>query len=203
MGTVSEPFISRDDLAAYLYREAGSLDSDELAIIAIDGACDAIRDFTGQEINRVEDDTVTFSSDGYRRELLLPERPAEVDEVRLRETVDDELEVFLDWVLLEGGILRLSSEADFTAWPEGNGNIEVDYAHGWAAADLPRSIRLVALTFAARVYQQGIARQEATGSSSITYSVASSLDLSAGEKALIARYRAIGTSTVAGVPAAS
>lgn len=186
---MGEPLVTLEELAAYLSPAAPrSLEGDVLAELAINGASDRIRSETGQRLDFVEDDTVILSASGSRRDLLVPELPViSVDEVR----VDDEVE--LDWVLLPGGILRFTGLAGY--WPRGDANVEIDYSHGYewgedaSAETLPAELKLLALTLAGRAYQQGLARQEATGSSSITYSVASSLDLSSGEKNIIAKYR--------------
>lgn len=176
MAAMSEPFISREDLGEYLRRD---LTTDEMALIAVDAACDVVRDVTHRGFDHVENDTVIFSGDGSSFNLLLPELPVlAVDEVR----VDGE--VYLDWNLRRGGILASTDGK----WPEGDANIEVDYDHGYPPADLPRSVRIVALTVAARIYRQGIVRQETTGGVSTTYSVAGPIDLTSGERYLLAKY---------------
>ena len=40
------------------------------------------------------------------------------------------------------------------AWPKGRNNVEITYSHGYADADFPRSVRMVAVRLAARFYQQ-------------------------------------------------
>lgn len=195
--TVSEPFISRDDLASKLFKAPGSLDDDELALIAVDAACDLVRDECQQQLSRVDGATIIFSPDGDHRDLLLPELPVEIDEVR----VDGD--VVLDWVLMKGGILRLTGEADWSSWPAGDANVEVDCDHGYLPDDLPRQIRLVALSIASRIYRQGIVRQQTTGATSVTYSVAASTDLSSGERIICRRHRVDREPTVDAVPAVS
>lgn len=195
-GSIVDPdadtFITVDDLAAYMSpRAPRDLSEDLLASLAVSGACALIRTLTEQELDLVTDDTAVFSGRGTSWHLLLPQCPVvEIDEVR----IDDE--TFLDWELRRGGVLR-STDAK---WPEGEANIEVDYSHGFAV--MPSELRLLALAIAARTYQQGIARQETTGGSSVTWSVPSSLDLSSGEKTIISRYRVRGESGAALVDAA-
>ena len=43
---------------------------------------------------------------------------------------------------------------DRAAWPKGRNNVEITYSHGYADADFPRSVRMVAVRLAARFYQQ-------------------------------------------------
>lgn len=188
----SGDFITVDELAAYLSpRAPRDLSDDLLAALACVSACARLRTETGQELDAVDDDTVTFAIFEPVTELLLPEMPVrEVDEVR----VDGE--VSLDWHVTEAGVL-VSTEGAFSR----DSAVEVDYSHGFEP--VPADLRLLALTLAARVYQQGISRQESTGGSSVTWSVPSSLDLSAGEKGLVAKYRHRRASTVAGAPAVS
>lgn len=191
----AEDFIGVGDLAAYLNpRAPRDLSSDLLAELAVAAACARIRSETGQDLDHVLDDTVTFEGTGSR-ELLLPQLPVEVvDEVR----IDDEVD--LDWALASGGILRRVANGVAGEWPAGS-MVEVDYTHGYVT--VPAEIRLLALTLAARAYQQGLARQESTGSSSVTWSVAGSLDLSAGERSILAKYRHPKAPLVAGVPVSS
>lgn len=185
-----EAFISRADLGAYLRRD---LSADDLATIAVNAASQIVRTRTRQTLSLVEDETLTFAIVGEARDLLLPELPIiDVDEVR----IDDEVE--LDWRLSENGILTLTGSCSWRTTPA---MVEVDYSHGFEV--VPDDLRLVALTVAARIYEQGTARQEATGSSSITFSVAASTDLSNGEKAICDAYRVIKRSGVAAVSESS
>lgn len=179
-----------DDLARYLSpRAPQDLSVDLLAALALEAAIGTIRLRTDQTIDLVELDTATFSGTGDRA-LILPQLPVvAVDEVR----VDGE--IVIDWILLESGILRLTAAADWNGWPCGDGNIEVDYSHGHDP--IPAELRLLAVTLAARAYQQGLARQESTGGASVTYSVAGSLDLTSGERTLLGRYRPHKATTVA------
>ena len=187
-------FITVDELAAYISpRAPRDLSDDVLAALAVDSACSQLRTFTGQTLDYVEDDTATFIlTTPYADGLLLPEMPVvEVDEVRI------DGEVSLDWRLDSGGILRTTTRRFFYA----GSTVEVDYSHGFAT--IPAELRMLALTLAARIYQQGIARQESTGSSSVTYSVSSPLDLTSGERTIVAKYRMRRAPTVEGVPLAS
>lgn len=181
-----ESIISRADLGAYLRRD---LSADDLALIAINAASQIVRTRTRQTLSLVEDETFIYGIRSTPADLLLPELPVvEIDEVR----VDDEVE--LEWEVSENGILHLSG-ATYAS------TVEVDYSHGYET--VPDDLRLVALTVAARIYEQGTARQESTGSSSITFSVAASTDLSSGEKAICDSYRVIKRSGIAAMGVAS
>jgi hypothetical protein len=48
-------------------------------------------------------------------------------------------------------------------WPSGRQNITVTYDHGYADADLPRDVRMVALSVASRIAVQGVALEESVG----------------------------------------
>jgi hypothetical protein len=73
-------------------------------------------------------------------------------------------------------------------WPEGRQNITVTYQHGYADADLPRSVRMVALAIASRLVVQGVAVEESNGPVSVKYANAAT-DLTAGELRILQRYR--------------
>jgi hypothetical protein len=180
-------FITTAELGSYLRRDVSE---DELATIATDAACAVVRRHTGQELSG-SDGTVSYVLRGTASSLLLPELPVVVvDEVR----IDDE--VTLDWRVEENGIVSLTDLPSSSA----ERIVEVDYSHGYEA--VPDDLRLVALTVAARIYEQGTARQESTGSSSITFSVAASTDLSSGEKAIVEKYRVIRPSPLVATAAA-
>jgi hypothetical protein len=73
-------------------------------------------------------------------------------------------------------------------WPKGRQNVEVTYDHGYDEALLPRDIRLVALTIAARIVGQGLALEEQVGTTKVTYAAAST-DVTNGEKMILQKYR--------------
>ena len=172
------PWITLEELASYLSpRAPRDLSSDVLAEVSCEGACDLIRRRAEQEFDHGES-TVVFSG-ADTRSLVLPEAPViRVDEVRLVGEVD------LDYELTRAGILRRT----VGRWPAGYANIAVDYEHGYDGA-MPAELRLLALTVAARHYQQGIAQQESTGNASVTFSVSAAGDLSTGEQTIIAKHR--------------
>jgi hypothetical protein len=196
-----QPFISHDDLGLYLRKD---LTSDQVSTIALDSACQIVRDYLNQEINFEADDTVTLDGTGTQI-LVLPELPiVEVASVSTfadwthEETV---LDPITDWRLGDAGrIWRVGY-----AWPLGFANISVTYSHGWdidpasGSGDgdkIPSSIRAVALSIASRLYSAGVVavggiQSETMGqySYSISPNSASGGELSVGEKAILDQYR--------------
>ena len=172
--------IDEDALAAYLRRD---LAGDPLAPIVIDATLPMLQRLTEQELIATGEtpDVARFRTRGVSNTILLPELPVTaVDEVN----IDDE--VFVDWELRRGGLLVRTDGAN---WPAG-AEVMVDYHHGYEEAEFPGELKMIALTIAARLYHQGLARQETVGASSITFSTPASTDFSAGELLLLATYRA-------------
>jgi hypothetical protein len=187
---VADPFIARQDLTDYLGK---NVNSDAGALAAVDAACDICRDIAEQTFNQVLGDTVTLDGPGTDA-LLLPELPVSAaGTVSLRDSEGNWTTAgTADYALNGNGILlatNTSGTADFgTTWPSGRQNIRVTYEHGYADADLPRSVRMVALSIASRLIVQGVAQFETEGDVSIRYAV-NSTDLTNGEKAILRKYR--------------
>lgn len=149
------PFISRADLSDKL---GFDVTSDDKALIAVDAACDTIRFVTGQTINAVNGGTAILDGTGTDA-LPLPQRP-----VLNAGTVIESggtLTLGTDYKLGANGILyRLPGVMDSgwgteqcrSYWWPGRQNIEVTYSHGYA--EVPASIRGVALELASRLYGQ-------------------------------------------------
>jgi hypothetical protein len=185
-----DPFIAPQDLVDHLGR--GTI-TDPGALLATDAACDSWRDIAGQTFNQ---STSTVTLDGTGRDaLLLPELP-----VTSAGTVTVAGGTITDYVLNTrlGILIRKSSgtDVDYTnacrtlTWPEGRQNITVTYQHGYADADLPRSIRVVALEIAARLWQQTIVIEESNGPTSVKYATPST-DLTPGELRILLNARRI------------
>jgi hypothetical protein len=184
---MADPFIAPQDLVDYLGR--GTI-TDPGMLIATDAACDICRDIAGQTFN-LETSTVTLDGTGTDA-LLLPELP-----VTAAGTVTVAGSAVTDFVLNGNGILfrkTSGTDVDYTnacrtlIWPEGRQNITVTYQHGYADADLPRSVRMVALAIASRLVVQGVAVEESNGPVSVKYANAAT-DLTAGELRILQRYR--------------
>ncbi len=184
------PFISRQDLSDILGRD---VTADDGALIAVDAACEIVRTIAGQTFNAVTADEIVLDGTGTDA-LLLPERPVTgVSAVK----IDDS--AVTDFVWSANGLL-IRKSANFTSsvwadclppsiWPVGRRNITVTYDHGYAADDLPRSVRVVALQIAERLLVQGVAQAENVNGQAITYAAAAT-DLTAGERMILERFRA-------------
>lgn len=147
-----EPFISVDDFEAMLGQDLADPNALEVKI-ALDSACQRVRTYLGQDVNRVDDDVEVHSGSG-RRKLRLRQRP--VREVTL---------VTIDGTATTNYTRRnaVITLKDADVWWFGNDNIEVTYTHGWdhdpgdpgpgGAISVPSDIRLVALILSRRVYE--------------------------------------------------
>ena len=152
------PFITFDELAAALKTELSNNDL-LLASLAVNGACEAVRSYTGQTINLVEDDMVRMSGNG-RQTLLLPEVPVvSISSIE----VDGEPDTDETHVDQAGGIIYRESP-----WPRGFFNIQIVYTHGWAPTPdevvepdesggpiplVPEDLRLIAIGAAVNIFQ--------------------------------------------------
>lgn len=175
-----DPFISAQDIVDYLGR-GGTADPG--MIIAADAACDMVRTISEQSFNQATS-TVTLDGSGTDA-LLLPELP-----VSAAGTVLVNGGTVTDYVLNGNGILFRGTAGPGlrSVWPAGRQNIQVTYDHGYAEADLPRDVRMVALSIASRLVVQGPSLEENIGAVRIKYAVAAS-DLTNGEKLILGKYR--------------
>ena len=200
-----EPFIGLDDLSDVLGEDVTTSD---VAVIAIDSACQAIRDVLGNEINLAEDDEITLDGNGRAR-LILPEGPVrEVSEVTIIVVGDgsDEPMTSTDYTLEDGRtwrgmfLRRVGPSTTYPiVWPIGLGNIAITYSHGYDVTEpaseppegferVPSSIRKVALSLASRIYSAnsggttaGAVTGEKIGGYSYTVDTASAVALSSVE----------------------
>jgi hypothetical protein len=156
-----DPFITSEELAAFM---AGVTIDPGLETLALDAACQMVRDYLEQTINLVRNDVEVHDGTG-REGMLLKELP--VIEVTLVEEDDVALVVEDDYVVWAGGgiLWRNGGQTIPSQWSKGRQNVEVIYDHGYAitpdevvetsegiAVDLvPSSIRLAALEAAARI----------------------------------------------------
>jgi hypothetical protein len=173
---MAEPFITGAELGTYL--ELGDLSADPVATIATEAACAICRTFADQEFTSTAGDIVSLDGAGTDA-LLLPEYPVtDVSAV----SVDDS--AVTDWVVSPIGVLIRPG----SYWPAGRQNITVTYDHGYAEADFPADVRMVALVVAGRLYDRVDAKQESLGAYSATY-VTNATDLTIGEKAILRKHR--------------
>ena len=184
--TSLDPFISVQDLTDYIGRD---VTSDPGALMAIDAACDTIRDITEQDFTY---GTTTVSLDGTGTDvLILPQRP-----VANAGTVLVDGGTIVDYIAPtpDGFLYRGSATASFNGyagacWPRGRQNVTVTYEHGFQTLDVPRSIRMVAISYAARLVLQGVAQSETVGDVTVSYGMAAS-DLTDNEKRILIGYLA-------------
>lgn len=202
------PFIGTNDLSDAVGSDVSTSD---LAIIALDAACQVVRDEIGNDINLVEDDEITLDGNGRYR-LILPEPPVrEVAEVLL-----DDVEVdATDYVLEDGPRTRgMFLRRISGVWPVGMGNLAITYTHGYDIEEppsdppegferVPSSVRQVALALATRIYNHytlggatGAVTSETIGSYSYTVDAASavasaSAQLLDTERGVLGRYKAM------------
>lgn len=189
------PFISREDLSEYLGRD---VENDPGALIAVDAACDVCRTFTEQTIN-AGSSTHVFDGTGTDA-LLLRELPVtSVTSVAVSDGMSPPSLTTagtFDFVLNGRGILYARDSAGTSSfgncWPRGRQNIRVSYSHGYTTgsvdSNLPRDLRMVALTVASRLLIQGPTLFETIGEVSTRYA-AESTALMPTERAILRRYR--------------
>src|SRR5581483_2501444 len=147
-----DPFISTDDLGNYLGRDVSA---DDGALIAVDAACNIIRDLTGQTFNGVTGDTVTLDGSGTDC-LLLPQVPVTaagtvtLGGVALTEGLDYVLADARKLIRTAGTSWTTTLYGDLTVWDLGRQNVTVTYDHGYAGT-VPSDVRMVALQVASRI----------------------------------------------------
>lgn len=174
------PFISTSDVVSYVGR-GGTADA--TMIMAVDAACEIVRDYTQQDFNR---GTSTIVLDGNDSDvLLLPQVP-----VVAAGTVSVNGAAITDYCVNESGLLfRGSAGADpRSRWPSGRQNVVVTYEHGYADVDVPRSVRRIALEVAARTVLQGPMIEEYVGPVRARYAAVST-ELTPTERMILDTYR--------------
>ena len=163
-----DPLISTADLVNYIGR-GGTTDPG--IVIAVDAASDICRDVAGVTFNWAGTSTILLDGTGTDA-LLLPELP-----VSAAGTVVVAGGTVTDYVLNDNGILfrkQTGTDVDYTEtqWSRSDGLLGVvrtslvTYSHGYESADLPRSVRMVALAVASRLVIQGPAIVETVGEKS-------------------------------------
>lgn len=183
---MSAPFISSADLAAYLHIDV-ELEGD-LAVIALDAACERVRGYVDQPLDVTTDTDYWLNGNGAEA-LLLPRFPVTAVSALsvYTDRTDTAPEVLVqntDYVLdAEKGI---ATRIDGSCFTRGVQNIKVTYTHG--SATVPSDARLVALQVAARIYEVGQVENESAGGVSQTY-VQGAGNLTRDEKDVLRRYK--------------
>jgi hypothetical protein len=172
-----DPFITTSDIVSYIGR-GGTADA--AMVMAADSACAIVRDYTGQEFNR---GTSSVALDGTDTDaLLLPQLP-----VNSVSSVTVGGAAVTDYVLADHGVLFRGTAGGAT-WPSGRQNIRLTVDHGYEIAEIPRSVRRIALEVAARTVVQGPLMEEYVGTVRAKYAAAST-ELTATERMILDTYR--------------
>lgn len=179
-----DPFITAQDLTDYLGRD---VTADNGAIIALDAACDMCRTIGEQSFNR---GTTTYTLDGTGTDaILLPDLP-----VNSAGTVLVDGTAVTDYMLAGNGVLLRGTATSASywgwrpVWPTGRQNVVVTADHGYDVLDVPRDVRMVALSIASRLVVQGVAIEESLGANRIRYGT-NATDLTNGERLILEKYR--------------
>jgi len=210
-------FCTQTDVEELLQVEITGADKIASVARAIVEATAAIKNYTHQEIEEIEDDEITLDCAGISRKLFLPQLP-----VTSVASVVEDGELLTegageDYQLGQWGILHrvgpARGAAGGRAWAGGIQIITVTYTHGWET--IPDDIVGVCTRAAARVYQAGLrsaevdavpgVQAESLGDHSVTYSaeggggigegvmgVSSARMLLLSEKDILDKYRYVG-----------
>lgn len=181
---MATPFISAADLEDYRKQ---TVDAD-LAGIAVDSACQIVRDALGQNIDLVAGDVVDLDSPGTEV-LLLPERP--VTAVASITLTDGSSPLTLGTdVVLDKELNALVMKSTGRRFLKGRQLYRVTYTHGLAT--VPSSVRIVALNLAARIYDQQLVKQESVGGYQAVYAASDPIGLTKAEEDVLQRGFGIG-----------
>lgn len=184
MSLPDDPFISVTDLEA----QTGHVISptDPHALIAIDAACTICRDTCKLNVNR---GTATVALDGNGGDaLILQHKPVNgISAVTVAGAAITDYCFTADGKLFRGTASSRDPTSAGPTWPNGRQNVVVTYDSGWDFGTIPRSIRIVALAVAERIWSQGPASSESIGDQSVSYAVFMN-DLSPGEERILQRY---------------
>jgi hypothetical protein len=175
-----DPFIDAQDLTDHLGRD---VTADPGALIALDAACDICRRISDQEFNAA---TKTISLDGTDGDcLLLPQDP-----VRAVGTVLVNGGTITDYMVSDDGMLLRGTAGGGTrpTWPRGRQNVSLTYDYGYLTDDLPRDVRICALSIAERYVVQGVAMREVSGDQQIDYATAAG-EVTPTELLILRKYR--------------
>ncbi len=193
-------FCTVADVAAKLQIEIA--DDNAAALAAVDEATALIQGYCRQTIEQVTDDEITFDVGERQTKIFLPELP--VTEVSAVVEDDEALTAETDYKLGLYGVLHRVNGY----WKAGVQTVTVTYTHGHAT--IPQIVKDVCATLAGRRYQAGLQTAAVEGQSGVRamslgdYSVqyetgagqagttggaVAGLELTAGEKQALARYR--------------
>lgn len=184
---MADTLASVADLGNYVKRD---LTGDASATLALETATGLIQDYTGQHLFRVADDVETFHPPGWV--LILPERPV----ISVASAIVDG--IALDYRLeRRAGVLYLATATPTAeTWKTAPGDVVVTYTHGYAATEIPPSLKGVCLDVARRALENphGFV-QRTVGDVSVSHGSHSGLavgfQLSEREERALAPYRRV------------
>lgn len=174
-----DPIISDEELADYLSRP--SAENDPTAIAACDAASQVCRTTTDQLLNEVTDDTLVL--DGTGTDVLVLKQLPVTEVSTVLDNNGDAVDPTAWTLTAKGTLVRYAS-----VWVQGRQNFTVTYSHGFADADMPSDLRMVALSLAGRIYMQGPVVFEAIGKRQVRYA-GPAMDLSNTEQAILRKYK--------------
>lgn len=159
-------FLTFNEFAA-IYEDV--VDEPARAVLALDAACDAVREHMCQTIARVTNEVITVVGSNTRA-LLLPELPV----ITVTSVVASGA-ALIDWSIDPTGAGILWRD-DPGYWPRTD-KFVVTYTHGYAtSADIPAHIRRVTIQLAKLDFDNpGSIQQEGAGPFSVTYAQSGSL----------------------------
>lgn len=160
------PWISSADLQHYLRLPDGSIDEDT-ADIALDGACQVVRDYCDQNLETtVVTDALVDGSD--IDELVLPNFP-----IQPGESSEPTVTIYADGTLVDEAAYDVDLDSgivtknDGSVWNLGTKNVKVSYTYGYDV--VPASVRLMSLQVAIRIYEFGMYQRETVGALTADY----------------------------------
>ena len=147
-------FATVQDIEAFLQIEITTPAQVLSAQRALTEASAAIRNYTRQYLEQVDDEVITLDSLGGSR-LFLPELPV----LEITKVIEDGVTLTqgVDYKLGQHGILHRTGQR----WSTGIQNITITYSHGFA--DIPDDIVAICTRAASRAYQAGVRSADSDG----------------------------------------
>lgn len=147
---MTAPFVSSEDLESYLRLPANTID-ETLAEIALDSACQAIRDECDQNLEDTE--AVIYLSGDGSSSLIIPNHPV-ISVASIYESADTVSERLVDaddYIIDPDTTNTLLLKKNY--WQKGRKNLRVTFTYGYT--QVPSTVRLIALQVAGRIYEGG------------------------------------------------
>jgi hypothetical protein len=147
-------FATVEDVESFLQIEIDKTLQIIATASALTEASAAIRNYTRQYLEQIDDDVITLDSSGGSR-LFLPELPV----LEVTKVIEDGVTLTQgdDYKLGQHGILHRIGKR----WSIGIQNITITYSHGYT--DIPDDIVAVCTRAASRAYQAGLRAADSDG----------------------------------------